>query len=197
MLKECFDAGFFSDDGINTKLFVFHDGTSGIKVDCIVEKNKKKFIIGNEKYNAENLLKHIRGLSSKCKVILVIPRIIKNKQRIVISTHKDYIDLVLQSIESANSDELSEGVCHICQSMKKDINTIAYSSKLSRSSVNKIFVTTTINYASAFNKNNYNSNYAICQQCYSNLIMGENVVVNRFGGVRIAGEKVIFYLREF
>jgi CRISPR-associated protein Csh1 len=192
LLKECFDAGFFSDDGINTKLFVFHDGTSGIKVDCIVEKNKKKFIIGNEKYNAENLLKHIRGLSSKCKVILVIPRIIKNKQRIVISTHKDYIDLVLQSIESANSDELSEGVCHICQSMKKDINTIAYSSKLSRSSVNKIFVTTTINYASAFNKNNYNSNYAICQQCYSNLIMGENVVVNRFGGVRIAGEKVIF-----
>ncbi|NMB98022.1 MAG: hypothetical protein GYA02_15690 [Clostridiaceae bacterium] len=191
LLKECYDAGFFNNNGINTEFFVFHDGTSGIKIDCIVKKNKKIFIIGNEEYSAENLLKHIRGLSNKCRVILVIPRIIKNKQKTVISTNKDYIDLVMQSIEGANCDELSEGVCHICQGMKKDINTIAYSSKLSRSSINKIFVTTTINYAPAFNKNNYNSNYAICQRCYLNLITGEKTIVKRFGNAKIAGEKVI------
>ena len=38
LLKECYDAGFFNNNGINTEFFVFHDGTSGIKIDCIVKK---------------------------------------------------------------------------------------------------------------------------------------------------------------
>ena len=64
-----------------------------------------------------------------------------------------------------------------------------FRSKFSRSGINKIFTTTTIN-TSGFNKKySYDDNYGICRICYNDLLIGEKIINSNFKS-RIAGEDV-------
>ncbi len=152
-----------------------------------IDSKKKDIYLNNEMISSEELINKCINIGLSSKVVLVIPCIIENKNKVTISTHEDYINMIINSLKGSKS---SAGVCHICGQKQTDINTKEYSSRLSRSSICKVFVTTTVNYAPLFSKDGHQRNYAMCKECYEKLKIGEKKVMNEFK-IKIAGEDSI------
>lgn len=198
LLQECVDKDLINEKGINVDLIQCkgsdssgdseNDSDGNNKISIVGEEKKKEFYINEEKVSSEKLLLHCIDGSSKCKILLIIPRVIKDGISVVISTHEDYV----KAIESTQSKEGvgTKAVCHICGKLKSDINTKEYSSNFMKSGIGKVFVTTTINYAPSFLKTGHQRNYGICMDCYENLKFGEKRVMEEFK-LRIAKEDSI------
>jgi len=183
LLNKCYELGLFDDNGLNTDLILLPNKELKVSIDS----KKKDIYLNNEMISSEELINKCINIGLSSKVVLVIPCIIENKNKVTISTHEDYINMIINSLKGSKS---SAGVCHICGQKQTDINTKEYSSRLSRSSICKVFVTTTVNYAPLFSKDGHQRNYAMCKECYEKLKIGEKKVMNEFK-IKIAGEDSI------
>lgn len=170
-----------------------------------IAEEKCLLINGTKKYKHEALLQLLLESENKYnRFVLVIPRIRDEAGEYVLSQHEDYLQLVkkLNRLENT-SDSLAAGlkhkegdlrICYLCHEAKPDVSS-SYSTKLSRSGINKIFTTTTINSARFTSVGyDYDDAYAVCGSCYQDLRMGENVIDSNFRG-SIAGESA-FILPE-
>lgn len=163
----------------------------------------KCVLVNGIKYKNEAFIHLLMGNENKNnRFVLVIPRVRDEEGEHILSRYEDYLQLVKQinrlddtslDMEAVNQEHL-ERLCYICQKSKPDVSS-SYSTKLSRSGINKIFTTTTINAARYIGKGySYDDSYSICGTCYQNLLLGEKVVEAKFRG-RIAGENA-FILPE-
>lgn len=134
----------------------------------------------------------IEDANKKNKFVLVVPKVItKDNIEIILSKHKDYLDLVkkenkLGVTEEINKKEGNERVCHVCKERKPGVSS-SYTTKLDRAGINKIFQTKTKNYSQILKNFGHDNNYSICMNCYQKLISGEKIVSEQLRG-RIAGE---------
>ena len=162
-------------------------------------EEKKKAVVGEDKFSFEELVRRALGVTlKKTRFLLIIPALRCSLEPLVIlSQHPDYLALVgkVNQLENTEKEQNKTTglVCSICQNRKPDVNS-GYSVSFSRTGVNKIFTTTTINYASKIEKNGYDRTYAVCNSCYQNLRSGEAIIERQFR-TRIAGENA-FVLPE-
>lgn len=182
----CRQKKLFSEAGLSMRHI------AGWNLDVIIQ-NKKLSDTSNDgkTVGAEKLLMELIGLDAGCKLALIIPCV----RRQVISTHKEYtskIEKILQGDAPAETKQKKKqtSICHICGKRSETVDTIAYTTKLSGSSVSKVFVTTTVNYASGFKKVNHQQNFAVCRECYTKWLTGENTVMRDFR-LQIAREPAV------
>lgn len=185
LLKECSETGLFTNQGIDGTKIHYIDASA--KFSVLSDKENKGLYLNGEKYAAEQFLRNCLDIGNTVKLMLVIPCIIKNKKRFIISLHTDYIKAVEDSLQSEKGDV---AVCHVCGRQQTDINTKEYSSKLSKSSIGKVFVTTTVNYAPNFNRKHHQKNYSLCKSCYEKIMFGEKKVMRDFK-IKIAREDCV------
>lgn len=92
---------------------------------------------------------------AKTRFVLVIPALSCLEEPIILSCHPDYLKLIEKVNHMENIDikqNSNKGfVCSICRRRGLDVKS-GYSASFSRTGVNKIFTTTTINYASKIEK---------------------------------------------
>lgn len=183
LLKECNDMKLFNENGLNENKLNGIKGTVNFK--------DKTFYLDGEKISDEKLLTKWISASGSQKIILIIPAILISGEKIIISQHKDYIEMISASLNKGGGSG-SHGICHICGRETDTINTIEYSNGLSKSKVgiSKVFVTTQVNAAPNFNRKGFQRNFAICKDCYERMFTGEKRVMSEFK-MRIAGEDAI------
>jgi len=142
----------------------------------------------------EEIIRRSLGSTNKSnRFVLIVPAVKNSKgEKIILSTHPDYIKLVkiennldLKEVDE-NSIKSDKRICHVCHKPKTKVSS-DYSKKFDRNGINKIFTTTTINSARGINKTGYKDNYAICINCYQNLKKGEKIIKDKFSG-KIAEE---------
>ena len=169
----------------------------------IAEVTKKgvKFADDADKNHSFEVLirRFINDDNRKNKYVLVVP-VVKTEdgEEIVLSRHPDYLELVKLDKKlggsGAEKKTSSPGrVCYLCGQQKSDVSS-DYTKKLSRSGINKIFTTKTINTAPYLQNSNYDYVYSVCAQCYQKLLAGEKEIDRQFRA-QIAGESV-FILPE-
>jgi CRISPR-associated protein Csh1 len=162
-------------------------------------EEKKKAVVGKDKLSFEELVRRTLGVTSKkTRFVLVIPALLCPGEPLsVLSCHPDYLKLIEKVNHMENIDikqNSNKGfVCSICRRRGLDVKS-GYSASFSRTGVNKIFTTTTINYASKIEKSGFDRTYAVCNGCYQKLRAGEAVIEKKFR-TRIAGENA-FILPE-
>ncbi len=133
------------------------------------------------------------------RFVLVIPAVREGGRRIVLSQHDDYRTLV-RKINKLDRSDGHEGtransremrVCYVCQQMKPDVKS-DYTTKFSRTGINKVFTTKTKNSA-RFKGGRfiYDDAYSICPDCYQHLFAGEALIESRLKGF-IARESAFF-----
>ncbi len=199
LLKHIGDKGFIKLEGKKGKGALELDRLlpTGNDVNNVSLNDKNDICVGKTKYNPENLIRLFIGdENKKNRFVLVVPKIITEKgKEIILSTHPDYLDLVrIENQLGASKTSKKKGkICYICKAKKADVSS-KYSTKFSRSGINKTFTSTTINTAPYFLKKNYDNVYSVCSDCYKNLRLGEKHVDKHFR-TRIAGENV-FLLPE-
>jgi CRISPR-associated protein Csh1 len=148
-----------------------------------------------KKLNYESFIRlFIKDENKHNRFVLVVPVVkMESGEEVVLSTHKDYLELVklVNNLGPSSSEKKpgeKEKVCYLCGRTRTDVSS-KYSKKFSRSGINKIFTTTTINTSPYLRDFNYDYVYATCQECYQKLLAGEKIISERFKG-RIAGEDV-------
>ncbi|TCS78786.1 TM1802 family CRISPR-associated protein [Tepidibacillus fermentans] len=171
--------------------------------DWVIESIDKKTInINGKNYNYEQFIHLLFDDQNKQnRYLLIIPKIRTEQNEIILSQHQDYIQLVMKinnlskSIDdSEKTQKKDEGrICYICNQRKENVSS-SYTTKFSRSGINKIFTTTTINSSRDLNKIRYDDAYSICPDCYQDLLAGEGIIQEKFQGM-IAGERT-FILPE-
>jgi CRISPR-associated protein Csh1 len=156
--------------------------------------DKKKFVIEGNELSNEQFVFLALGYDGKSpyQFVLITPRIITlTGEHIVIAKHPDYIAVTRkeQKLEagSPSGKKSKNNYCYICHESRPDASS-ELTAKFSRSGINKIFTTTTINASKEINPNQYDDNYAICTDCFQNLLFGEKAINRAFQG-RIAGER--------
>jgi CRISPR-associated protein Csh1 len=194
LLEQVKDAGLLN---VGTK-----KGEGGVTLSCLdgllevqdLTFDKKYIIVNGRKDSFETFIKaYLQDKNKKNRIVLVIPavRMSKNEKAIILSQHPDYLQLIrsLNQLDSVEANDLGEKrICYLCHKRKSDVNS-NYSTKLSRSGINKIFTTTTVNSAQQISKNGYDDAYSICATCYQHLLVGEGIVEKKFK-TKIAGENV-------
>jgi len=146
------------------------------------------------------------GGSPGDQIALIIPQIkTKEGKLIEIATHDDYLELIkrVHKLEEESNEKIAKTnrkavkkpeACYICGLKKDSLACAAYSTRLRRDGINKVFTTTTINYAKNIEAEGYEHNYSFCKECFDDLRQGERVVLNRLS-TRLAGERT-FILPE-
>lgn len=183
--------------GINPDKLVIKKEQPQLEIGPLSEKDVK--IITPERdeknLNFESFIRlFIKDENKKNRFVLIVPVLKKeNGELVVLSTHNDYLQLVKMDnkIGTNSSEEISgnkEKVCYLCGQVRTDVSS-EYSTKFSRSGINKVFTTTTINTSPYLYNYDYDYVYATCQECYLKLRAGEKVISERFTG-KIAGENV-------
>lgn len=175
---------------------------------------KKKRLVGKkqtgteepEEITMEALVKRAIGGSPGDQIALLVPQIkTKEGEVIEIATHADYQELIkiVHKLEEVSGNKITKAnkkavkkpeTCYICGMKKNSLACASYSTKLRRDGINKIFTTTTINYAKNIEAEGYEQNYCFCKECFDDLRQGERVVLNRLT-TRLAGERT-FILPE-
>lgn len=160
---------------------------------AVVDKGKKKIIVDGQELSFEAFVLRTLGLDAKFphKIVLITPRIITmDHETLIIAQHPDYIAATKreQKLEMSSSKKnKSYSICYICHEARPDASS-ELTTKFSRSGINKIFTTTTISASKQINANLYDDNYAICTDCFQNLLFGEQAIARNFQS-RIAGER--------
>ncbi|MCC9294936.1 TM1802 family CRISPR-associated protein [Clostridium sp. WLY-B-L2] len=164
--------------------------------DIVLEQ--KNLFIDKKKISFDNFVREfIDNNNKKNKFAMIVPIIVKDKNEIIISQHKDYLKLVKIALNLGDCDSSKKNskskICYICGKNEANVNS-EYSGKFTRVNINKVFTITTKNY-SQINKNfNHDDNYSFCQSCYKKLMSGANIINQKFVG-KLAGESA-FILPE-
>jgi CRISPR-associated protein Csh1 len=164
--------------------------------DIVLEQ--KNLFIDKKKISFDNFVREfIDNNNKKNKFAMIVPIIVKDKNEIIISQHKDYLKLVKIALNLGDCDFSKKNskskICYICGKNEANVNS-EYSGKFTRVNINKVFTITTKNY-SQINKNfNHDDNYSFCQNCYKKLMSGANIINQKFVG-KLAGESA-FILPE-
>ncbi|WP_077369032.1 TM1802 family CRISPR-associated protein [Anaerosalibacter sp. Marseille-P3206] len=165
------------------------------KVNKIALDEKKNIEIDDKRHNPEAFIRlFIEDDNKNNKFVLVVPKVIlESEEEIVLSTHIDYLEVIkkvnnLGAYDKEDDDKKEKKVCYICKKQKSDVSS-KYSKKFSRTGINKIFTTTTINTSQFLQKFDYDNTYSICSDCYQKLLTGEKIISKEFKS-RIAGEDV-------
>lgn len=201
ILKQLYEAGLYIQAAKRKGGYLSTDKwsvSSGEEV--TFDKDKVKFIVSGQEVTAEKMISKTIELNPREKINVVIPAVIfPDGSEVELNAHPDYHKLVLKSlnldaegIEQVDQRKLQ--TCHLCHQALPHVASDKYLAKLSRTGINKIFTTTTINSASGIKKTGYENSYAVCRQCYEKLRRGEGYVAEKLTG-RIVGEKV-FILPE-
>jgi len=154
--------------------------------------DKGKIKIDDNATNPDSFIRlFIKDVNKKNKFVLVVPKVItKDNEKMILSKHKDYLDLVKKEKdlgeEVTKKRKGKERVCYICKTKKADVNS-SYMTNFCDAGINKIFQTTKKNYSQILKDFDYDNNYSICIDCYQKLALGEKIVSEQFRG-RIAGE---------
>jgi len=187
LLEEGQQKGLFNDKGICLDKF---DWLMTHPEICIeVDHTKKKLQENGENCNINQFLHQCIQQEGKENIVLIVPRIIKDNHVVVISQHSDYLELINRLLKKDGGTN-QRAVCYLCNRLCDDINTVQYTTNLSGSSISKVFVTTSVNYAPDFNKGRYNQSYALCRSCYEKMMFGEAEIMRRYR-LRIAGEPCV------
>lgn len=157
----------------------------------------KCMVLGNETMKFESFIRFVLAHENRNdRFVLVIPSVIEGGNRTVLSQHTDYLTLVRKINKLESENELTTAhnehrVCYVCLQRKPGVSS-SFTTKFSRSGINKIFTTTTINSARYSNNfDNYDDAYSICNECYQQLLAGEALIERRFRGT-IARENALF-----
>lgn len=192
-LEACYEEGLYSEAGLNFACMEGAVADSELYQDENDKKKKTLKLKGNE-LTGEKWLQQVMNLTSKQKIMLIVPVIVAGGERIIISQHPDYINAIEQFLGNSPDDKKKKSqkmaVCHICGCLTDDIDTKTYSSKLDRYSISKVFVTTTINYAPDFKKDLHQKNFAICGKCYEKWYAAEKDIMRNYQ-LTIAGENAV------
>ncbi|MBD1373491.1 hypothetical protein IC620_14145 [Hazenella sp. IB182357] len=158
-------------------------------------EKKNKLVVNGESIKLENILHYLLDWGNKnAQFALVIPRVLYQQKMIVLSEHPEYVAVCKkEQMLTDTSDVGADKLCYICHKIGSDVSS-EQTKKLSRSGINKIFVTTTINYAKNISDRYYDDSYAMCSKCYQNLLYGEKKIQKQFS-TQIAGEQA-FILPE-
>lgn len=161
-------------------------GITGATID-----DKNNIVVEEKKRKGEEFIRFITGYESKDNGFpLIIPRIIaqKSTEPIVLPIHHDYVTLTKmeQNIDNSKSTG-EEQFCFICHRTRADVSS-KLTSGFSRTGINKLFGTTTINSAKRLEKKFYDDSYAICGDCFQDLLFGEKKVSKDFS-TEIAKER--------
>ena len=168
------------------------------------DKTKRNIVIGDREVSFENFLNIVLdNQNRKHKYVLVIPRVKDENDVYVLSQMEEYKQLVklvnnlgelLAQPATKKASKQQERICYICHEEKPDVSS-SNTKQLSRTGINKIFTTTTINSARYTSRGaDYDDAYSICVSCYNNLRVGENFISNNLR-TKIAGENA-FLLPE-
>jgi CRISPR-associated protein Csh1 len=158
-----------------------------------VDGGKKKMILDGNALSFEQFVFRALGFDGKLpyQFVLITPRIITmNQETVVIAQHPDFIAVTKleQKLETGSSPNQTDAkYCYVCHEIRPDASS-SLTTKFSRSGINKIFTTTTINASKQINPVHYDDNYAICTNCFQKLLFGEQAINRLFQG-RIAGER--------
>lgn len=190
LLGICQEQGLFDMKGLCLDKIEGKERCFGPNIE--IDYKKKKITDHGKSIGMEVFLRTCLGIEGTEKLVLVIPRIISNGHICCISQTEEYLDLISSSL-SKDTGKNQHAICHICNQLCDDIDTVGYTAGLSGHSLNKVFVSTTINYAPSFNKNNYYKNYALCRSCYEKLMAGETQVM-KYYRIRVAGENCILLI---
>jgi len=157
-----------------------------------IELDDKNIKVGEKRYNSENFIRFFINDKNKTnRFVLVVPKVInENGREVIPSTHEEYLEVVKKEnklgLNQKTKKTRHNRVCYICKKLKPDVSS-SYSKNFSRTGINKIFTTTTINTSPFLQKFNYDNVYSICSSCYQKLLSGENVIAKEFS-CKIAGE---------
>ncbi len=179
LFSECRTVELFSENGINLSKIKAKDDTLKFTSD------NDNIFLGDEKLSPDKFFQLIIGAGKAQKFALLIPAIYKGGSKTVISLDEVYRKTI-ENTFSSDSSSSKQGICHICGKL----GDIEPNLNFGRSSVSKVFVTTTINYANNLSKNNYTKNYSVCKDCYSKMLQSENTLMGDYS-VRIAGETAV------
>ncbi|MCG5026846.1 TM1802 family CRISPR-associated protein, partial [Anoxybacillus flavithermus] len=177
--------------------FQLPDSLEGKSV--ILQKENQTICVGSQEFKYEAFVRAmLEHENKKDRFVLVIPAVFEQGIRIVLSQHEDYRTLVrkINNLELPNEREEAlhsseQRVCHVCQQLKPSVKS-KYTTQFSRTGINKVFTTTTINSARyKADGYNYDDAYAICLECYRHLVNGEALIEKRFKG-SIARESAFF-----
>ncbi|NLX89660.1 MAG: hypothetical protein GXZ09_09695 [Syntrophomonadaceae bacterium] len=209
-LQELYNAGLIEAKTGNLVLGRMTYFINNPDLDFQYDSQKKRLVrktqAGKEEITMETLVKKAVQARSGDQIALVIPRIkTKDGKTIEIATHDDYLELIkrVHKLEEESSEKTAKvkkktinkpEACYICGLKKDDLACAEYSTKLRRDGINKVFTTTTINYAKNIEAEGYEHNYSFCKDCFDDLRQGEKVVLNRLT-TRLAGERT-FILPE-
>ncbi len=209
-LQELKDAGLIEDETGNLVLermtYFINNPHLDLKYDSKKKRLVRKTQAGKEEITMETLVKMAVRARSGDQIALVIPRIkTKDGKTIEIATHDDYLELIkrVHKLEEESSEKAAKvnkktinkpEACYICGLKKNDLACAEYSTRLRRDGINKVFTTTTINYAKNIETEGYEHNYSFCKDCFADLRQGEKVILNRLT-TRLAGERT-FILPE-
>jgi len=166
----------------------------------LYNKEKGVFQAAGRDVSVEKMIRDAEEINPRDRIVVVVPAVLfPDGSELLLNEHPDYHALVRKSLKldaeedpEANEQELR--TCHLCHREMPQVASDKYLAKLSRTGLNKIFTTTTVNSARDIQKSGYDDAYAVCQQCYGKLSRGERYIANNLSG-RIAGEKV-FILPE-
>ncbi|AEE90318.1 conserved protein of unknown function [Tepidanaerobacter acetatoxydans Re1] len=149
-----------------------------------------------KRYHPEDFIRiFLQDANKKNKFVLIVPKVItEDGHEIILSTHDEYLELVRRENKLGSNQNLTKDsnknkrICYICKKEGPDVSS-EYSKKFSRTGINKIFTTTTINTSPFLKKSDYDKVYSICIDCYQKLKAGEKVISMDFRS-KIAGEDV-------
>lgn len=188
LLKECQENKLFDDHGICEDKVQFRTDLGKVNFQVKIGKEDKGLYVNDEKISPDKLINMCLDIESKGKFILIIPQIIKDGKTICISQDEAYLTAVVDSLQGEKKGH--DFICHVCAKKKDDVNTVEYTAKLSKSSIGKVFVTTTVNYSPLFNKNGHQQNYSLCKACYEKILFGEKTVMRDYK-IKVAGEDCV------
>lgn len=179
------EKGLITNEGLNLSKFKL--------------ENEITVMLNKQKKSPEEFIRlFIKDPNKKNKFVLIVPKVkCKDGKEITLSQSQEYLELVRKekklNSDNGKSTEKGKSVCYICG---RELNGVSskYSKEFARTGINKIFITTDINYAPGFKQENYDNLYAICQECYLKLFSGEKIISDKFKS-KIAGEDV-FLLPE-
>lgn len=202
VLKQLQEAGLYVQASKTKEGFLAVDKWRGAKGEQVFfDKDRSNFVVSEQVIDVEKMIREAMELNPREKIVAIVPVVIfPDGSEIVLSEHPDYHMLVRKSLR-LEEEEVGEvepqalRICHLCRQMRPQVASDKYLAKLSRTGLNKIFTTTTVNAARDIKKAGYEDSYAVCQQCYEKLSRGERYITEKRLFALIAGENA-FILPE-
>ncbi|MBE3571253.1 MAG: hypothetical protein IMW92_14510, partial [Bacillales bacterium] len=170
---------------LNLELLPLPESYKGGKLEF--HKEERSFLIDGKILSIGKYIALVND-ANELHFTMIIPRLIMNQQSYILSQTKGYKELVKlkNHLTFSSHPKHNKRICYVCGQEKSDVD-VSYTKKYT--SINKLFITQKINYASQIDSKGHNDNYGMCNDCYEDLLNGEAEIENSFS-TTIAGENV-------